>query len=311
METGKSGRCPHGSRHTDGQHRSYTDESRLSYFQQHDGQGPPPGTLLPGSTSTAGGGITWPRWVSTYSGASLFNYAVSGAVCSNDIVYRYLDLINGPFPDVLHYAVPAYAADAAFVNASTRTNTLFRDRRADNSVYSLWIGTNDLGNAAFLTGSALGGASLADYADCVFAALDGIYATGARHFVLMALAPLELLPQYARPDAGGVAATKYWPDKPADGARVSETMREYVAAVNAVFAYRVPFEVRLARRYPGAHVALFDTHALLADVHKRPAAYADGSAKPMDVEGFYLRCPADGGGEACVGAEEGMDGFMW
>lgn len=44
---------------------SYTGESRLGYFISHNGSAPPARALLPKSTSTPGGGITWDRWVST------------------------------------------------------------------------------------------------------------------------------------------------------------------------------------------------------------------------------------------------------
>jgi len=78
---------------------SYTDESRLGWFINHNGTAPPAGTLLPESFSTPGGGRTWPRYVVQYTGKTsgsgqwnpaltLYNYAVSGAVCSNDITPR-------------------------------------------------------------------------------------------------------------------------------------------------------------------------------------------------------------------------------
>ena len=78
---------------------SYTDENRLNYFGGHEGAAPPPGTFLPESFSTASGGKTWPRYVVQYTGDSgdngqwnpsmtLYNYAVSGAVCSNLISPR-------------------------------------------------------------------------------------------------------------------------------------------------------------------------------------------------------------------------------
>jgi phospholipase/lecithinase/hemolysin len=77
---------------------SYTDESRLGYFISHNGSAPPPGTLLPESFSAADGGRVWPRYVIQYTGETvngqwdprmtLYNYAVSGAVCSNEITPR-------------------------------------------------------------------------------------------------------------------------------------------------------------------------------------------------------------------------------
>jgi hypothetical protein len=191
---------------------SYTDESRLGYFINHNGSAPPPGLLLPGSTSTAGGGVTWDRWVSNYTSAKLYNYAVSGAVCDNNQIYRYLGAINGPFPDVV-YEVNAFIADSKFVNATTHTNTLYTNRKSDNTVYSMWIGTNDLGSYAFLTDSSLNQTTIPDYVDCIYSRFDQIYTNGGRYFVLMNTAPLELSPLYGTPGQGGLAASHYWPDK--------------------------------------------------------------------------------------------------
>jgi hypothetical protein len=120
-----------------------------------------------------------------YSGVKLYDYAVSGAVCSNKMIYRYIASINQPFPDVLGYEAPAFVADAHYVNASTGTNTLFTDKRPDNSVYSMWIGTNDLGVGALLTDNQTPGTNITTFTECVFQAFDLIYAAGARYFVLM------------------------------------------------------------------------------------------------------------------------------
>jgi GDSL-like Lipase/Acylhydrolase len=184
----------------------------LGYFINHNGSAPPTGLLLPESTSTPGGGITWDRWVSNYTNAKLYNYAVSGAVCDNNQIFRYLGAINGPFPDVV-YEVNAFIADSKFVNATTNTNTLYTNRKSDNTVYSMWIGTNDLGNYAFLTDSSLNKTTITDYVDCIYSRFDQIYANGGRYFVLMNTAPLELSPLYGVPGQGGLAASHYWPDK--------------------------------------------------------------------------------------------------
>jgi hypothetical protein len=142
----------------------------------------------------------------------LYDYAVSGAVCDNNIIYRYLAGIYGPFPDVV-YEVNSFVADTKFINATTKTNTLYTNRRADNTVYSMWIGTNDLGVGAFLTDSSLNDTTIPDYVDCIFNRFDTLYKNGARYFVLMNTAPLELSPLYGLPGKGGLAASHYWPDK--------------------------------------------------------------------------------------------------
>lgn len=77
---------------------SYTDENRLSYIIAHNGSTPPAGTYFPEGLNTASGGRTWPRFVVQYTGSEqngqwapgleLYDYAVSGAVCSNEITPR-------------------------------------------------------------------------------------------------------------------------------------------------------------------------------------------------------------------------------
>lgn len=301
---------------------SYTDESRLGYFQAHAGDAPPPGLLLPASNATAGGGITWPRWVSTYAGAKLYNYAVSGAVCSNNIINRYLASINGPFPDVV-YEVSAFIADTEYINATTKTNTLYTNRRKDNTVYTMWIGTNDLGAGSFLTDSSLQETTIPDYVDCIFDRYDEIYANGGRYFVLMNNAPLNLAPLYALPGQGGLATSHYWTDKvidplliphiqyltprqPANITEPSSKMKQYNSLVNSIFAYRTPYELLVAKRYPGASFAVFDAHTLMTDMYDNPTQYFPA---PANVTGQYHLCAPDGGD--CKDSELGLEHYMW
>jgi len=69
---------------------SYTDENRLSYIIQNNFTLPPAGTYFPEGLNTASGGRTWPRFVVQYTDEQLelYDYAVSGAVCSNNITPR-------------------------------------------------------------------------------------------------------------------------------------------------------------------------------------------------------------------------------
>lgn len=146
------------------------------------------------------------------TGAALYNYAVSGAVCDNKIIYRYLDGIGEPYPDVV-YETGAFIGDINWINETTQNNTLYPDRRSNNTVYSMWIGTNDLGNDAFITDSSLNSTTITDYVDCIFDRFDEIYEAGGRYFVLMNVAPLELSPLYGMPGEGGLTASHYWPGK--------------------------------------------------------------------------------------------------
>ena len=110
------------------------------------------------------------------------------------------------------YEVNAFVADVNYINASTGTNTLYPDRNADNTVYAMWIGTNDLGADAFLTDSSLNETTIPNYVDCIFDRYDEIYKEGGRYFVLMNTAPLQLSPLYGMPPYG-LTASHYWPDK--------------------------------------------------------------------------------------------------
>lgn len=131
---------------------SYTDNGRLSYYINNQGDTPPAGVLPPQSNVTASGGLAWGQYVQQYTGVAYFDYAVSGATCSNEIVSRYFDAIDKPFPSVVDDELPSFMADLG-------AQTLYKDRTAENTVYALWIGTNDLGNDAFLTDSQAPGVS--------------------------------------------------------------------------------------------------------------------------------------------------------
>jgi hypothetical protein len=134
-------------------------------------------------------------------------------VCSSTQIGRYLASIDAVFPGVIEYEVPAFIADASYVNASTGTNTLYTDRYDNNTVYSMWIGTNDLGVGALLQDTQLAGTNITTFTDCVFEAFDGLYSAGARYFILMNTAPLQLSPLYGVPSAGGIGNNHYWPNK--------------------------------------------------------------------------------------------------
>lgn len=128
------------------------------------------------------------------------------------MIYRLISQLGIPFPDVV-YEVDAFIADTKYKNKTTGTNTLYTDRKSDNTVYSMWIGTNDLGTGAFLTDSSLLGTTIPDYVDCVFEKFDRIYKAGGRYFVLFNAAPLELSPLYGKQAAGGLTVSQYWTDK--------------------------------------------------------------------------------------------------
>ncbi|KAL4806248.1 hypothetical protein BDV18DRAFT_160315 [Aspergillus unguis] len=262
---------------------SYTDDSRLEYFENHNGSAPPVGWNQPVSNDSYSGGYNWGHYAAQNASVKRFNYAVSGAVCSNKITPRYYEPIDAPYPSVLEYEIPAYLNDSKYIDPN---GTKFMDIAFDETVFAAWIGTNDLGNDAFLTDSQVKGATIPDYIDCVYEALDSIYANGGRYFVIMNMAPLQLTPQYATPENGGLASAGGWPDKGPNITEISYRMLESVVTVNDVYKYRTPFEV-WSGRYPGAQFAVFDTFGFMSNIYHNPEGYLDS---PANVTGFVHHC---------------------
>ncbi|KAI8946093.1 carbohydrate esterase family 16 protein [Xylaria longipes] len=276
---------------------SYTDEGRLQYFLSSGGAVPPPGTVIPTSNATAGGGNSWPYYASQKLGATTYNYAVAGATCSNEIVYRYLESINGPYPSVVDYEVPAFKADVEY--ASTNPNTTFlRNRTPENTVYTLWIGTNDLGNGGFLLDQQVPEKTISDYIECLWSSFDGIYSTGGRRFALFTQAPLQLTPVYAAIENGGSGDVNYWQNKTAyNTTEYAGKILEYTTTVNTVYDYGVPFQLLIQKRWPGASFIVFDTHQIILDIYNAPEKYLEA---PANVTGYYAS-----------GSQNPLSSFLW
>ncbi|KAL4920686.1 hypothetical protein BDW62DRAFT_176048 [Aspergillus aurantiobrunneus] len=267
---------------------SYTDDTRLDYFAEHDGAEPPVGWEQPTSNDSYSGGYNWGHFASEIANLTRFNYAVSGAVCSNEITPRTYAPIDAPYPSVLEYEVPAYIADSEYIDPS---GNKFMNIEQHETVYALWIGTNDIGNDAFLTDSQVKGTVIPDYIECVYKVLDEVYANGGRYFVIMNLAPLQLAPQYATPENGGLASTSGYPDKGPNITEISYRMWESVVTTNDVFRYKTPYETLIARRYPGAQLAVMDMYGLISDIYYNPIEYL---AAPANVTGHVKHCDETG-----------------
>jgi len=237
---------------------SYTDDSRLTYFITHNGSAPPVGWVDPVNYDAADGGRVWAEYVKQYTGCNLYNYAVSGAVCSNEITPRWFSAIDAPFPAVKQYEVPAYLNDSHYYENGTKWMT----DPANETVYAIWIGTNDLGYYAFIDDEQVKGTNITTYVDCVYDQLQRVYENGGRYFVIMNVAPLNLAPIYAMPPYAA-GPNQFWPTKAGNYSAISGRMMEQVVTVNAIYEYRTPFSVELAKRYPGSSFALYDVHGLV------------------------------------------------
>jgi hypothetical protein len=151
---------------------------------------------------------------------------------------------------------------------------------------------------------------LKDYVDCVYSIIDTLKnEADARYFVLLNLAPLHLLPQYATPANGGLPATKFFPGKAGQNiTEISYRMQKAVTAVNEIFAYRTPYEAEISERWDGeVKIANFDVNALITDIWSNPKNYLNGTA-PLNVTGVVEKCDVQG--NDCTRADS-PDSFLW
>ncbi|KIH94937.1 GDSL lipase/acylhydrolase family protein [Sporothrix brasiliensis 5110] len=262
---------------------SYSDNGRLNYYIAHQGKPPPPGTLSTQTNVTASGGLTWGQYVQQSApGVAFFDYAVGGAVCSNEITPRYFSSINRTFPSVLEDEIPSFQEDTA------GSHSLYQNRTADNTVYALWIGTNDIGFGAFLNDAQTAGTNITTYVDCVFSVLDSIYAAGGRRIVLFNLAPLQLVPTYRPQSAGGAGDHQYWGNKSLyNETEYANKILEYTVNINTIFDYGVPFHALVRRRWLGASVSIYNTHQLLTDIYNNPSEFLEA---PANSTGYFHHC---------------------
>jgi hypothetical protein len=113
-------------------------------------------------------GITsWPVYTASYSKAFLFPFARAGAVCSQDITPI-------PFPDVnvVDTQLPAYF-NSSLSSKLDMSKTLF----------TIWIGTNDLGQLGLLIGHNTAGMTMIDTTACAVNWIKALYDKGARNFL--------------------------------------------------------------------------------------------------------------------------------
>ncbi|KAJ7653185.1 GDSL lipase/acylhydrolase [Mycena polygramma] len=237
--------------------------------------------------STGDQGTAWPVYAADYSKTTLHPFAKSGATCSNNITFR-------PFPPVFESQLPLYFTETS--NGSLKLP-------ADETVYTLWIGTNDVGVDSLVTGS--NNASIVDVAGCMVDWVRTLYASGARNFIMQNMIPLELTILYS-PNS---YPNRFWAVE-RNATDWSVLMREMVLAGNTLTKLMLQ---ALAPSLPGSHIAVFDSHSLIQDMYDHPAVYLNGTA-PLNVTGCWNSCIAPfGGGDLVCTVQNGTarDSYLW
>jgi phospholipase/lecithinase/hemolysin len=118
--------------------------------------------------NTGDGGVAWPVYAAGYANLTLFPFARSGATCSNNITFR-------PFPSVFESQIPD------FLQQRKNATAPLRRINQKESIYTLWIGTNDVGSNALLTHP--NNVSIVDTTRCAINWVKTMYAFGARNFI--------------------------------------------------------------------------------------------------------------------------------
>ncbi|KAF5329615.1 hypothetical protein D9619_009247 [Psilocybe cf. subviscida] len=239
------------------------------------------------------GGTAWPVYASGYAQVSLFPFARSGATCSNNITFR-------PFPSLFESQLPAYFS-ATGANPTTHAPGKLN---ASQTLYTLWLGTNDVGANALLTGSD-GKVNLVDVMQCMVNWVKVLYESGARNFLFQNMIPLELTVLYS-PNS---YPNTFWKAQ-RNTTEWSVFMSEMVASGNTLTKLMLQ---ALAPSLPDAHIGLFDSHALFTDMHDKPQLYLNGTA-PLNVTGAINSCvfQLNGSTSQCTRATgTAKDSFLW
>ncbi|KAF9465452.1 GDSL lipase/esterase [Collybia nuda] len=231
------------------------------------------------------GGDPWPVYTSRYAHLDLIPFARSGATCSNNITFR-------PFPSLFESQLPEYFSQKGSLRLAPQ-----------ETIYTLWIGTNDVGANALLTGN--DDASIVDVSACMVNWVKALYESGARNFLFQNMIPLQTVPMYS-PNA---YFNRFWAEE-RNATAWSVFMTELVLSGNAITKLMLE---ALAPKLPGAHIGLFDSHALFTDMFKRPSLYLNGTV-PLNVTGAVNSCVFElhGSSSNCVVISgSAKDSYLW
>ncbi|KAJ3485850.1 hypothetical protein NLI96_g4673 [Meripilus lineatus] len=191
--------------------------------------------------SVGDGGVAWPVYAAGYGPFHLFPFARSGATCSNNLTSR-------PAPPVFESQLPLYFAEVA--NGTLKL-------KPEETIYTLWIGTNDVGGGGLLTGHQAPGVTIVDTVSCAVNWVKTLYASGARNFLFQNMIPLQHVPLYSADSY----PNRFW-TAPRNTTEWSVFMTELVNSGNEIAKLMLQ---DLPSTLRAAHIGLFDSYALLVD----------------------------------------------
>ncbi|KAI0260737.1 GDSL lipase/acylhydrolase [Gloeopeniophorella convolvens] len=238
------------------------------------------------------GGTQWPVYAAGYAHVNLFPFARSGAPCDQTLTPR-------PFPAVVQDEIPTYLAEVK--------NGTIRVPPAE-TLYTLWIGTNDLGPNTLITGGVLKNATVVDVTSCAVNWVHTLYNAGARNFLFQNMLPSGDLPLYA---------VDSWPNRYWTQSRNTTDWNLFITEMTVSYNAIAKLMLQaLPSQLPGAHVGLFDSHTLFADMFARPQLYLNGTA-PLNVTGAVRACvfnefeSTSDTGACTIATGSAKDSFLW
>ncbi|KAG8696760.1 hypothetical protein FRC08_006956 [Ceratobasidium sp. 394] len=258
------------------------------------------------NTMNGDAGYRWPDHVAMYSNGtvSVYDFAHSGATCSNNLTPRI-------YKPVLEAQIPEYTANVTtkLVKNQKTTYIMSKDGKyvplaSKDTMYSIWIGTNDVGVGALLT-DPLKDVSIVNTTACVFDWVQKLYDQGARNFLIQNMTPMWLLPMYTPTGYD----TKYW-NQPHNQTEWSIFIAELVRAGNELQALRTKYIA--PSRFPGARFGIFDAHRLFKDMYENPQDYLVGPT--YNVTGVIQACRYPPGNSTLVCETEPpavRDSYLW
>ena len=116
------------------------------------------------------GGTAWPVYTAGYANLTLLPFAKSGATCSNNLTFR-------PSPPVTESQLPLFYEELKNVTLKEVAE------HQDETIYTLWIGTNDLGQSSIITGGQTPGVTVVNTTACAVDWVTEVYAKGGRNFI--------------------------------------------------------------------------------------------------------------------------------